>query len=172
MTDDRSLAATERAMRRHIAALDLDVEAAHAVSSIFRAANAVRTNVTNEVLRPYDVTWTGFMVMWVVWTRDGIESRHAAEAAAISKATLTGVVRTLETKGWMDRRVRADDRRLVELHLTEAGVRVMDEVYPKFNAAQAGVVRVLTSRRTRDMAKSLHDIVTGLEASRDGRESA
>ena len=172
MTDDHSLAATERAMRRHLAARDLDVEAAHAVSSIFRAANAVRTHVTNEVLRPYGVTWTGFMVMWVVCTRDGIEIRHAAEAAAISKATLTGVVKTLESKGWMERRVRTHDRRLVELHLTEAGVRVVEEVYPKFNAVEAGVVRVLTSRRTRDMTKSLHDIVTGLGASRDRRESA
>ena len=64
------------------------------------------------MLRAYDITWTGFVVLWVVWIWDGMETRHAAEAAAISKATLTGVVKTLEARGWMRSAGRADDRRL------------------------------------------------------------
>src|SRR4051795_13276920 len=128
MTDEHTLVETERAMQSHLASLELNFEAAHAVSSIYRAANAVRTYVTNEVLRPSGITWTGFVVLWGVWIWDGMETRHAAESAAISKATLTGVVKTLESRQLILRRVNTGDRRLVNLELTPAGTALMEEL--------------------------------------------
>ena len=163
MTDHPTLVETERAMRSHVESLALDFEAAHAVSSIYRAANAVRSYVWNEVLRPYDLTWTGFVVLWVVWIFDGMETRHAAEAAAISKATLTGVAKTLETRGWLTRTGRVDDRRLVELNLTDEGRALMEEVYPKFNAMESKVVSKLTTKRTTELTRGLRNIVTTIE---------
>lgn len=170
MTDLHTLVETERAMSNRVAGLELDFEAAHAVSSIYRAANAVRGYVTAEVLRPVDITWTGYVVMWVVWIADGIETRHAAESSAISKATLTGVVKTLEARGWMERRGREDDRRLVELYLTPAGKALMEELYPKFNAIESRVVRDIPSSRKKSMTKSLREIVTSIEEAADGVE--
>jgi DNA-binding MarR family transcriptional regulator len=155
-------------MRSHVAELELDFEAAHAVSSIYRAANAVRSYVTNEVLRPYDVSWTGFVVLWVVWIWDRLETRRAAEAAAISKATLTGVVKTLEARGWIERTVRTDDRRLVELSLTPEGLTLMEELYPRFNAIESQVVAGLSSKRKKEMTSSLREIVTALEQTQGG----
>lgn len=163
MTDHHTLVETERAMQSRVTALRLDFEAAHAVSSIYRAANAVRMHVTNEVLRPADITWTGFVVMWVVWIWDGLETRRAAESAAISKATLTGVVKTLEARGWIEKHGREDDRRLVELHLTPSGKALMEDLYPKFNAIEASVVRGISPGRQKEMTKSLRAIVTAIE---------
>ncbi|MGE2716226.1 MarR family winged helix-turn-helix transcriptional regulator [Mycolicibacterium litorale] len=164
MTDRETLLETEKAMRDSLAPLDLDFEAAHAVSSIYRAANAIRAYVTNEVLRPYDLTWTGFVVLWVVWIWKALETRRAAEAAAISKATLSGVVKTLESRRWIERRASPEDGRLVHLVLTPSGVRLMEEIFPKFNEAEAQVVSSLTSRRKTEMTRSLREIVTRLEA--------
>ena len=163
MTDLQTLLDTERAMRDHVQDLPIDFEAAHAVSSIYRAANAIRTHVTNEVLRGYDLTWTGFVVLWVVWIAERIETRHAAESAGISKATLTGVVKTLESRGWIERAGRPDDGRLVELSLTPAGIALMTEVYPKFNAVESAVVAGLSSSRRKNMTDSLRAIVTTIE---------
>jgi DNA-binding MarR family transcriptional regulator len=172
MTDHHTLIETERAMRDHVTSLDLDFEAAQAVSSIYRAANAVRAHVTNEVLRDYDISWTGFVVLWVVWIFDGIETRHAADSAAISKATLTGVVKTLEGRGWLVRRGIADDRRRVALHLTPSGTKLMEELYPKFNAYEAQVVSGLSSKRRQDMTSSLRAIVTAIEEADGATEYA
>ena len=164
MTDHHpSLVETERAMREHVESLGLDFEAAHAVSSIYRAANAVRSYIWNELLRPYDLSWTGWVVLWVVWIFDGMETRHAAEAAAISKATLTGVARTLESRGWLEKRGRTDDRRLVELYLTAEGKKLMEELYPKFNAIETKVVGRLSDRDTKSMTQNLREIVTTIE---------
>ncbi len=164
MTDLHTLVETERAMRDRVGELELDFEAAHAVSSIYRAANAVRSYVTTEVLRPADISWTGFVVMWVVWIADGLETRRAAESAAISKATLTGVVKTLQARGWMERETHEDDRRLVVLHLTKAGNALMQDLYPKFNAIESQVVRGISPSRQKSMTQSLRKIVTTIEA--------
>ena len=150
-------------MSTHVSDLPLNCLAAAAVSSLYRAANAVRLHLTNSVLREHGLTWTGFVVLWVVWIWDGLETRRAAENAAISKATLTGVVKTLEARGLMTRQASAADRRLVNLELTPAGVTLMKELYPVFNAAEAEVVAGLSPRSLAQLTNSLRSIVTELE---------
>jgi len=140
MRNEYGLAATEKAMNERIGHLPLDFAAATAVSSLYRAANAVRNHLTNTVLREHDLSWTGFVVLWSVWIFDGMETRHAATSAAISKGTLTGVAKTLEARGWLTRQTDERDRRQVHLRLTAAGRALMEELFPRFNAAEAEVV--------------------------------
>jgi DNA-binding MarR family transcriptional regulator len=163
MPDRHTLIQTETAMTAHVSDLPLNLPAAAAVSSLYRAANAVRVHLTNSVLRERGLTWTGFVVLWVVWIWDGMETRRAAESAAISKATLTGVVKTLEARGLINRRVSDTDRRLVNLELTPAGAVLMKELYPIFNAAEAEAVAGLSPRSLAQLTNSLRSIVTGLE---------
>ncbi len=163
MSKEYGLAATERAMAEHIGALNLDLEAAGAVSSVYRAANAIRNHLTNTVLRPHDLSWTGWVVMWVLWIFDGLESRHAAESAGISKGTLTGVVKTLAGRGWIVRRVDSADRRLLHLALTPDGVATMEKLFPEFNAAEARVIAELDARKVRAMKSGLRTMVTTVE---------
>jgi DNA-binding MarR family transcriptional regulator len=161
--DRRTLAETERAVQARVGRLPLDMPAADALSSLYRAANAVRNHLTQTVLRPYGLTWTGFVVLWVVWVWDGEETRHVAESVGISKATLTGVVKTLEARGWVDRAVDPQDRRRVRLSLTSAGVALMERLYPEFNAEETRVVAALSPHRMRTMTGALRSLVLTLE---------
>jgi DNA-binding MarR family transcriptional regulator len=162
MPDRHTLAEIEQAMFSHIGDLTVDLPAANAVSTLYRAANAVRTHLTKTVLREYGLTWTGFVVLWVVWIWGGTETRHAAESAGISKATLTGVVKTLEGQGLITRETSTVDRRLVNLKLTEAGSAMMQELYPAFNAVEGEVVACLSQRAVSDLTRSLRLLVTNL----------
>lgn len=163
MPDRHTLAETERAMSSHVGELPLDFRAASALASLYRAANAVRNHMSNTVLRRHDLTWTGFVVLWVVWIWDGMQTRHAAESAGISKATLTGVVKTLEARGWLTRATDENDRRLVRLQLTPDGTALMRALYPEFNAVEAEIVACLSLREAADMTESLRRIVSLLE---------
>jgi DNA-binding MarR family transcriptional regulator len=163
MADRHTLIETERAMRDHVGALPLDFPAAHLVSSLYRAAAAVRNHMTTTILRDHDLTWTGFVVLWVVWIWDGAETRRVAESAAISKATLTGVVKTLETRGWIGRQAGTADRRLVHLQLTPAGIALMTDLYPKFNAVESEVISSLSGRSVAQLTQGLRTIVTTVE---------
>ena len=164
MSKEYGLVATEAAMTVHIEALKLDLEASSVVSSVYRAANAVRNHLTNTVLRPNDLTWTGWVVMWVVWIFDGLESRHAAQSAGISKGTLTGVVKTLENHGWIRRRADDTDRRLLHLELTDEGLRVMERLTPQFNAAEGRIISGLDARTAQTMRAGLRGMVSAVEA--------
>ena len=108
-----TLAETESAVAERLRGLSVDVAAMAAVSNIYRAAGAVRNNFERTVLQPYDLTWTAWVVLWVVWIWQEIETRHVAAEAGISKGTLTGVAATLQRRGLLARRVHPADGRRV-----------------------------------------------------------
>ena len=167
MPDHHTLEETERAMKEHVDTLPLDFAAANALSSLFRAANAVRAELTNRVLRNHEMTWTGFVVLWVVWIWDGMETRHVAESADISKATLTGVVRTLESRGLILREGDENDRRLVRLRLTPEGVALMEQIYPEFNAVESEIISNLSGNKVITLTRALRDVVKSVETNHD-----
>ena len=163
MGNEYGLAATEKAMNERIGHLPLNFAAATAVSSVYRAANAVRNHLTNSVLREHDLSWTGFVVLWSVWIFDGMETRHAATSAAISKGTLTGVAKTLEARGWLTRETDERDRRQVHLRLTAEGLALMDDLYPRFNAAEAEVVARISAAGLPELTGYLRTMVATVE---------
>lgn len=87
----RSPADTEKAVRAKLGETPLHHEQMAAVANLYRAAAAVRQHFENSVLRDAELTWTAFVVLWVVWTGGEQETRRVAEEAGISKGTLTGV---------------------------------------------------------------------------------
>jgi MarR family transcriptional regulator, organic hydroperoxide resistance regulator len=159
----RTLAVTEAAVSERLAGMTLDMPAMAVVSNVYRAAGAIRNHFEHTVLAPYNLTWTGWVVLWVVWIWQEIETRHVAAEAGISKGTLTGVASTLEKLGLVTRRVHPDDGRRVLLSLTPAGLNLMAELFPQFNKHEALVVESLSSDEIQVLATALRKIVTGLE---------
>src|SRR6478752_2417444 len=134
-----TLEATEQAVADRLQCMDIDMTAMAVVANVYRAANATRNHLERTVLAPHGLTWTGWVVLWVIWIWGEIESRHVAAEAGVSKGTLTGVQKTLMAKGLVERTVHPEDARRVLLSLTGAGERLMAEVFPQFNAVEAWV---------------------------------
>lgn len=164
MPDRHTLDETERATRERVQHLPLDYAASHALLSLYRAANAVRGRLTNQVLRPNDLTWTGFLVMWTLWIWGSMETRDVADSVGISKGTLTGVAKTLAARGLIDRIPGTSDRRLVNLALTDAGLRLMDEIYPEFNKTESQIVGSVDARDLDTMTEALRQLVESSES--------
>lgn len=157
------LAATERAVAERISGMPVDLAAMAAIQNLYRAANAVRNHLERTVLAPHQLTWTGWVVLWVVWIWGGIESRHAAVEAGISKGTLTGVVKTLQARGLLRRRTHPDDARRVLLNLTPEGEALMAEVFPRFNGQESALTSSLGDASRLELARLLRVIVADLE---------
>jgi MarR family transcriptional regulator, organic hydroperoxide resistance regulator len=163
--DHRTLSATEAAVSERLAGMPLDMPAMAAVSNVYRAANVIRNHFEHTVLAPYNLTWTGWVVLWVVWIWEEIETRHVAAEAGISKGTLTGVAGTLEKRGLLERRTHPDDGRRVLLRLSPAGQQLMTDLFPVFNKQEAFVVQSLTDDEIGVVAGALRKIVVGMEDS-------
>lgn len=163
MPSHHTLVETETAVSGRLASIAIDADAMHANSSIHRAANASRNHLTNTVLRPHDLSWTGFVVLWCVWIYGEPETRDVAEGAGISKATLSGVVKTLSARGWLERSQATSDKRLAHLRLTPSGTALMEELFPEFNAAEEQLLADLSDEETAALTSALRKVVTTAE---------
>ncbi|MFE3652499.1 MarR family winged helix-turn-helix transcriptional regulator [Streptomyces sp. NPDC057579] len=159
----RSVEEIGRMVEVKLGGLPVHCEQMAVVAGIHRAASAVRQHVENSVLRGPDLTWTAFVVLWVVWIRGESETRHVAEEVGISKGTLTGVVRTLESRGVLRRAGHPGDGRLVLLRLTPEGEALMCRVVPEFNAEEAFVTGRLDGGECRCVAELLRRVVEQVE---------
>jgi len=172
MTGHHTLGETERAVRDRLGGIPLRWEQMHAAANLHRAAAAVRLHFENSVLRGPDLTWTAFVVLWVVWIWDELETRHVAAEAGITKGTLTWVVKTLESRGLVNRNRHAVDGRLVLLSLTPQGKRLMEELFPKFNEEEVFVTERLSATDCAALADLLRAIIGQLEAHGEERRKA
>jgi len=158
-----TLAETETAVAEMLSGMSVDMESMAAVQNIYRAANAVRKRLESSVLAPHDLTWTGWVVLWVVWIWGDIETRHVAAEAGISKGTLTGVIGTLEKRGLLKRRTHPDDARRVLVSLTAKGRKLMIVLFPKFNEEESYVTHSLSSPEKATLARTLRKVALQVE---------
>jgi DNA-binding MarR family transcriptional regulator len=155
MAGPHTLAETENAVQNRLSGMTLDFEAMAVASNLFRAANAVRNHLERTVLQPHDLTWTAFVVLWITWIWERVETRTIADEGGFSKATLSGVLATLEGRALLTRERSEDDRRLVIVELTPTGRRMMKKLFPEFNAQERHVVSALPQDRLPEAADML-----------------
>ncbi|MCL2780189.1 MAG: MarR family transcriptional regulator [Actinomycetia bacterium] len=150
---------SEREVATTLSELSVDTTAMGAVNNIYRAFAALRNHLERTVLVPHDLTWTSWVVLWVVWIWESIETRHVAEEAGISKGTLTGVATTLEKRGLISRGTHPGDGRRVLLTLTPKGKRLAKSLYPLVNAQEAAALGALSEQEAASLSTMARKIV-------------
>ena len=160
---DEELVEAERLIGAQMAGLDLDLLSMAAVSNIFRTATAVRKHMERAVLKSHSLSWSAFVVLFVlrIWGKQ--ESRVLAAEAGVSGGTLTGVLDTLERKGLASRHPVTSDRRRVEVVLTNAGTRVVNEVMPAINSVESRVTGGLDEDEKEMLARLLRKVLRSVE---------
>ncbi|MGH7357228.1 MAG: MarR family winged helix-turn-helix transcriptional regulator [Candidatus Rokuibacteriota bacterium] len=162
MADDGLLPAERKVLER-LGHLPLDFRAMWAVSNLFRASAAIRRHMESKVLADDRLSWTSFVVLWVLWVWGEMESRDLAGAVGISRPTSTGVVSTLERRGFVRRRRNADDGRMVRVSLTDRGRTKIEELFPRFNAEEIAVTSHLSPDQQEAMAAMLRSMLQTAE---------
>lgn len=66
MPSPHTLAETEERVASLLGALPIDFESMAVASNLFRAANATRNYFERSVLAEAGLSWTAFVVLWVV----------------------------------------------------------------------------------------------------------
>lgn len=133
-----------------------------ALSHLHRAANAIRQHLEQAVLRHVGLTWTGFVVLRAIHPTGRIETRHAAEHAGISKATLSGVADTLVRRGLVRRVGHPTDRRLVLLELTEPGRELVCGLLPAVGDEEVFTVARSQTEQLRQLSSVLRGLIEHL----------
>jgi DNA-binding MarR family transcriptional regulator len=106
------------------------------------------------------VTVAQFRTLVVLQTHGAINQKWLAEQLSINPSTALRMVDKLEAAGFVSRRDKPDDRREVQLQLTPAGARLVEQVTARRRKAIARIV-------TRMPADSRTGLIAALSAFAD-----
>jgi DNA-binding MarR family transcriptional regulator len=85
-----------------------------------RAARGMK-RVLDAKLAEHSLTSTQYIVLARLWEGDGISITELCDRLSLDNPTLTGIVDRMERDGSLERRRDGDDRRVVNVYLTEKG---------------------------------------------------
>ncbi len=91
------------------------------VFQLIELAGKKLKQMQRETIKEADLTPPQYFILTLLWEEDGRPLRELAAAAHSSRATMTGIVDTLERKGLVTREPNPDDRRSLLVKLTEKG---------------------------------------------------
>jgi DNA-binding MarR family transcriptional regulator len=116
--------------------------------------------VYRKVLRPLKLTYPQYLVMLVLWESDGVTVSSLGERLFLDSATLTPLLKRLESSGLVTRRRAAEDERQVLISLTAAGralkEKARDVQLAIFQAAQC------SAEELKEIKKQLESLRTKL----------
>jgi MarR family transcriptional regulator, 2-MHQ and catechol-resistance regulon repressor len=149
---------------QRVSGLPVDELALSVASNIWRAAQLFKLKMEREILREHDLSFASFSTLFIVWIWGPIETRDIAKSQAVSKATVTSTVSTLENQGLVKRRNGKKDRRLVTVELTSKGKNLIEWVFPKFNGGEVEVANGLSEEEQDTLAHLLRKVIRGMKS--------
>lgn len=95
----------------------------------FALAIASRTviSVYRPILEPYGLTHPQYLVLLALWERSPRSVKDLGEALRLEPATLSPLLKRLETAGLVTRERSAADERVLKVTLTETGIELRAE---------------------------------------------
>lgn len=106
-----------------------------------------------------DVRPGEFSVLMVLYENPGIRQGQLARALSIKRAHMTKMVRQMEEAGLIVRRVPEDDRRAMELRLTEAGACRIKALMPAFEDHETRDAVALTDLEEAELKRLLRKLL-------------
>ncbi len=154
-----SLREAESDIRERLAGHQVDLEVQRTISNLYRAATVVSRSAEREFLREEKLSWSAFVVLWVLWIWGEMDSSRLAGEVGLTLGTLTGVRKTLEARGLVDRSEDPTDGRVVNVGLTAAGTTMLEALLPKFNEWSANRFGGLAEGQQSQLAELLESII-------------
>ena len=151
---------------------DLDPSAAEAFLHLLRAGDDA-FGVTERNLTSRGISHGRFGVLMLLWQgcqmRDGGAGNddcdggprtpaELAEAAGVTRATMTGLIDTLERDGYVKREPDPDDRRMMSVLLTPRGEKFLREFLPGHFKTTSKLMSTLTEPERKTLVRLLTKI--------------
>jgi DNA-binding MarR family transcriptional regulator len=146
---------------------DLDPSATEVFLHLLRTGDEA-FRVVESHFAEHDITQGRFGVLMALWTncQRGDETSGAltpaelAERTGVTRATITGLVDTLERAGLVTRTPHQDDRRMMSIELTPTGEKLLNTVMPEHFRRMAWLMEPLTEAERKTFVSLLLKVLT------------
>lgn len=128
-----------------------DPLAHRALESLLRAEAALRRALWADLHR-HGLSASGFSVLVLLTSAGGeLELRALRQRLRSSKANVTEVISTLQSRGLVSSRRLPNDRRAASILLTRTGREVVEELFPEHSGRVREVFSVLDEQEKRSL---------------------
>lgn len=138
-------------MSTHYPGTEEEIRALDTFIKLSRAAESVNNRI-NVHLRNYQLTASQFGVLEALYHLGSLHSGELGTKILKSSGNMTLVLDNLEKRSLITRQRREDDRRCIEIHLTEEGSALVSKIVPQHVAGVVRVFGVLTPAEQEQLA--------------------
>ncbi len=128
-----------------------------------RATHRLIQRTLQVEIERYGVTLGMWYFLRVLWAEDGITQSELSQRVGTMEPTTLSAIRDMERNGFVRRVPHAEDRRKINIHLTEGGQALRDKLLPSAVAVIEAASAGLTSREVTMMLDLLKAIQRNLQ---------
>lgn len=141
----------------------LNPSASEAFLHLLRTGDAV-FEAEGEFLAQHSISQGRFTVLMLLNRHLGQPATPAglADEAGVTRATMTGLIDTLEKDGIVSREADAHDRRTVLVRLTEAGNALIERMLPDYFECVTKIMQPLNGTQRKQLVGLLQQLQRGL----------
>jgi DNA-binding MarR family transcriptional regulator len=140
---------------------DANPLATEAVMNTIRAADMAFDRI-GRLLRPLGVSAAGGLVLGQLRDHGAMSPSELGERLIVTRATVTGLIDSLERRGFVRRSANPSDRRSLLVEITPAGLEVTQQVRTIIHRHETAWMRVLSDAELRAYIGLLHRIQDGI----------
>ena len=146
---------------------DANVMATEAVMNTIRTADML-FDLIGRLLRPLNVSAAGGLVLGILRDHGPMSPSTLGERLIVTRATVTGLVDSLEQHGFVRRSANPTDRRSLVVQITPAGHAVLQELRMIVHRNEKAWLSGLSDADLRSYIEQLHQIQDSLASVSDG----
>ncbi len=146
---------------------DANVLATEAVMNTLRTADMIFDQI-GRLLRPLNVSAAGGLVLGVLRDHGSMTPSELGERLIVTRATVTGLLDSLEQRGFVHRLANPADRRSLVIEITPAGLSVLQELRTIVHRNEKAWLSGVSDPDLRSYIEQLHRIQDSLAAVSEG----
>jgi DNA-binding MarR family transcriptional regulator len=146
---------------------DANVLATEAVMNTIRTADMAFERI-GRLLRPLNVSAAGGLVLGQLRDHGAMSPSELGDRLIVTRATVTGLIDSLERRGFVRRSANPADRRSLLVEITPEGLTVVQQVRTIIHRRETAWMRVLSDAELRAYIGLLHRIQDSIDSADDG----
>lgn len=144
-------------MQQDYSNLNLD----HQLCFLVYSTNLALNQLYRKLLTPLGLTYPQYLVMLVLWEKDGLTVSEIGEKLFLESSTLTPLLKKLQSNGTVNRERSTKDERQVIISLTAAGHALkLKAVDIPLQVAQASACDLDSITQLKDLLSNLRENIS------------
>ena len=114
-----------------------------------------------EKLSVFDLTPVQYAVLYCLWENNKKSPKEIAERLKLENSTISGILERMEKKGLIKRMISKEDRRFIQIMLTEKGAALEEDVLAAVDEVNEEVMSVFSKEECENL-KTQWRVLAGL----------